>query len=154
MANLAQLGNVLQAPILTDGPAMLLTPTYHVLEMFKGHQGAKFLPSQAVGPHYTVGGTEVEQLHASSSRSADGVVNVSLCNLHDSDGLEVTCAFEGLTASAVEGRCLAGETIQDKNTFEEPEAVMPREIVAEVSGGGVRLTLPPHSVAVLHVRVA
>jgi hypothetical protein len=39
MANIAQTVNVLQAMILTDKEKMLLTPTYHVFEMFKVHQG-------------------------------------------------------------------------------------------------------------------
>ena len=39
MANIAQTINVLQAMILTDKEKMLLTPTYHVFEMFKVHQG-------------------------------------------------------------------------------------------------------------------
>ena len=44
MANIAQTVNVLQAVILTDKEKMLLTPTYHVFEMFKVHQGATSLP--------------------------------------------------------------------------------------------------------------
>ena len=39
MANIAQMINVLQAMILTDKEKMVLTPTYHVFEMFKVHQG-------------------------------------------------------------------------------------------------------------------
>ena len=35
MANLAQTVNVLQAVILTKGDKMLLTPTYHVMKMYK-----------------------------------------------------------------------------------------------------------------------
>ena len=34
MANLAQAVNVLQAVILTNNEKMILTPTYHVLEMY------------------------------------------------------------------------------------------------------------------------
>lgn len=47
MANIAQMVNVLQAMILTEGSKMVLTPTYHVFEMYKGHQGAKQLESYA-----------------------------------------------------------------------------------------------------------
>jgi alpha-N-arabinofuranosidase len=36
MANIAQTVNVLQSLILTDGDKMILTPTYHVFEMYKG----------------------------------------------------------------------------------------------------------------------
>jgi len=43
MANIAQLVNVLQAVILTEGDKMLLTPTYHVFNMYKVHQDADLL---------------------------------------------------------------------------------------------------------------
>jgi alpha-L-arabinofuranosidase len=45
MANIAQTVNVLQAMILTDGPKMILTPTYHVFKMYSSHQDAAALLS-------------------------------------------------------------------------------------------------------------
>ncbi|HHU90377.1 MAG TPA: hypothetical protein GXZ22_04895 [Clostridiaceae bacterium] len=42
MTNIAQTINVLQAIILTEGEKTLLTPTYHVLNMYKSHQDATF----------------------------------------------------------------------------------------------------------------
>src|SRR5436305_1738592 len=50
MANIAQLINVLQAMILTDKEKMLLTPTYHVFEMYKVHQGATLIPTELTAP--------------------------------------------------------------------------------------------------------
>ena len=104
IANLAQLVNVLQAPILTDGPRMVTTPTYHVLEMYKVHQDATSLPTEVTGPHYVVntattrpargdregGGNgqnhpDLSQVSASASRAAGGTVHVSLCNLHHAE---------------------------------------------------------------------
>ena len=55
MANIAQTVNVLQAMILTDKEKMLLTPTYHVFEMFKVHQGGTFLPVELQSPDYAFG---------------------------------------------------------------------------------------------------
>ena len=46
MANIAQMVNVLQAMILTDGPQMALTPTYHAFQMYVPFQGATFLPAE------------------------------------------------------------------------------------------------------------
>ena len=43
-AQLAQTINVLQAIDLTDGAMMVLTPTYHVFDMYRGHQHATLLP--------------------------------------------------------------------------------------------------------------
>ncbi len=41
MANLAQMVNVLQAVILTNKEKIILTPTYHVMEMYNVHQDAE-----------------------------------------------------------------------------------------------------------------
>ena len=44
MANIAQIINVLQAMILTQGDQMITTPTFHVYEMYQLHQNAQVLP--------------------------------------------------------------------------------------------------------------
>ena len=44
MANIAQTINVLQAMLLVKDEKLVLTPTYHVFEMFKVHQDATNLP--------------------------------------------------------------------------------------------------------------
>ena len=49
MACIAQLINVLQSVILTEGEKMILTPTYHIFHMYKYHQDAEFLHSDLTG---------------------------------------------------------------------------------------------------------
>ena len=58
MANIAQMVNVLQSLILTDREKMLVTPTYHVFDLYQGHQGATLLPTEVAAPDYTVNGVE------------------------------------------------------------------------------------------------
>ncbi len=48
MANIAQTVNVLQAMLLTDDTGLVLTPTYHVFEMNKGHHDATAVPVHVV----------------------------------------------------------------------------------------------------------
>ena len=55
MANIAQTVNVLQAMILTDKEKMLLTPTYHVFEMYTVHQDATLLPADLTCEDYRLG---------------------------------------------------------------------------------------------------
>lgn len=45
MAAIAQMENVLQAVLLTEGEKMIKTPTYHVMHMYRHHQGADLLES-------------------------------------------------------------------------------------------------------------
>ena len=82
MANLAQTVNVLQALILTKGHQMLLTPTYHVFDLYKVHQDAKLLPLQiSAAPDYTVDGQKLPALNVSASLDSTGAVHISLVNL-------------------------------------------------------------------------
>eukprot|EP01035_Chromulina_nebulosa_P045778 gene45778-61985_t len=55
MANLAQAVNVLQAVILTDKEKMILTPTFHVMEMYNVHQDATLLPVSVKSNDYVFG---------------------------------------------------------------------------------------------------
>ncbi len=152
IANLAQLVNVLQAPILTDGPKMIVTPTYHVLEMYKVHQDATYLPAEVACPHYSLDKPDLEQLSASASRAQDGNIHISLCNLHHAELLEVTCEVRGASLKQITGQVLEGASIQAMNTFEEPKQVMPAALEGiSASGNTIKLTLPAHSVAVLSI---
>ena len=81
MANIAQTINVLQAMILTDKEKMLLTPTYHVFEMYKVHQDATLIPVELKAPEYKLGDSIVPMLHASASRDAAGKMHLSIVNL-------------------------------------------------------------------------
>ena len=68
--NIAQMINVLQAMILTDKEKMVLTPTYHVFEMYNVHQGATLIPLEVKSPDYELNGKSVPSVHATASRDA------------------------------------------------------------------------------------
>ncbi len=58
MAAIAQMVNVLQAMILTNGEKMVLTPTYHVFEMYKPFKDATYLPLELSRPDLRVRGVQ------------------------------------------------------------------------------------------------
>lgn len=154
MANIAQTVNVLQAMILTEGEKMILTPTYHVFEMFKVHQDAELVPVELESPSYTLGAVSIPQLSVSCSRNAEGKLHVSLCNLHHAKAAPVRIRLSGLTGAAPElsGRILAHESLQAHNTFAHPENVKPTAFTAlEWNDGVLAATLPPASVAVIAI---
>src|SRR5690606_23596557 len=91
MANIAQLVNVLQALILTDEEKMLLTPTYHVFDLYQVHKGATFLPLNLVSEEYVQGDKHVPALSATASRAADGTINISVVNVHPTKAISLTC---------------------------------------------------------------
>src|SRR3989337_1258680 len=81
MANLAQTINVLQAVILTDKEKMLLTPTYHVMEMYTVHHEARLLPLTVESETYSFNGKALKAVHASASIDTSGSVHISLVNI-------------------------------------------------------------------------
>ena len=146
MANIAQMVNVLQAMILTEGSKMVLTPTYHVFEMYKGHQGAKQLESYAETTLLNHDDQAVPDLHVSASQQADGSILVTAANLNDTAAIPVTCMLGGAKPTGVTARVLAGAPAAH-NTFAAPEQVVPAELNTSLTADGFTATLPPCSVA-------
>jgi alpha-N-arabinofuranosidase len=158
MANIAQTVNVLQAMILTEGPKMVLTPTYHVFEMYKVHQDATLLPLHLDCDRLTREGVELPRLSASASRDAEGRTHLSLCNLSAEEGTEVRIELRGFAAGgagapvSARGRLLSAPEMDSRNDFERPNEVAPVDYEAKVEGGKLLAKLPPMSVAVLEIR--
>jgi len=152
MANIAQTVNVLQAMLLTDGESMVLTPTYHVFEMNKGHQDAASLDVHLLGNDVRdVEGGELRMLSASASVKGDTAL-VSLSNLDAGAAREVELDLRGRSVSGVRGRILTAGALQDHNAPEHPEAVTPRDFDAVATAdAGVTVTLPPHSFVTLEL---
>lgn len=150
MANIAQTVNVLQAMVLTQGEKMVLTPTYHVFDMFQVHQGATYLPVSVASDNYAWGTDSMPAIHASASRDAEGAIHVSLCNLVPDQACELTLQLPMASITQVSGRLLTADTMQAHNTFDAPNQVAPTALTgAEITPEGVRVRLPAKSVAVV-----
>ncbi|MBT2288691.1 alpha-N-arabinofuranosidase [Paenibacillus albidus] len=155
MANIAQTVNVLQAVILTEGEKMVLTPTYHVFNMFKVHQDAELLDLTLDSAAYSLEGREIPEVSASASVNSEGVIHVSLCNLNHAASSTVPLELRGLALGAVEvtGTVLAGDRLDAHNTFSEPEVVAPQSFDAyKLEGNRLTVELPPMSVTVLAIK--
>ncbi|WP_233589182.1 alpha-N-arabinofuranosidase [Gynurincola endophyticus] len=149
MANLAQAVNVLQAVVLTEGEKMILTPTYHVMEMYKVHQEGNLLRSKITTPDYQLDGKKIPVVSVSASKDSTGILTVTLTNLHPSKTQETSIDL-GAAYKAYTGRVLAGSSIQDHNSFEQPQRVIPKLFKsAKLNGRELKLTIPAASVIVL-----
>jgi alpha-L-arabinofuranosidase len=152
MANIAQMINVLQSVILTDKEKMILTPTYHVFEMYKVHQGATSLPVDLTTPDYVMGENKFPAVSASASRDSAGKVHLSFVNSDPKRPAHVTATLTGITAKSVSGRVLTAPAINSRNTFEAPEVVRPQPFTGAVlKANGLQVTLPAKSVVVLEL---
>jgi alpha-L-arabinofuranosidase len=158
MANIAQTVNVLQAMLLTDAAtgALVLTPTYHVFEMNRGHHDATSLAVHVLEQPETrtEGGRPLDVLSASAS-TRDDTALISLSNLDAEHPLDVVLDLRGRSVSAHAGRVLTGAQLQTHNTASEPDAVAPTELTAiDADHRGLRVTLPPHSFATISLTLA
>lgn len=149
MANIAQMVNVLQSVILTEGERMVLTPTYHVFEMYNQHQEAELLESFIETKTVGMGKNIVPDLHESVSIDNDGKITITLCNLSLDESRRIDTEVVGFKAEKITGRILTG-AMADHNTFDEPEKVIPKDFDRfSATEKGLTLEIPPVSVVSL-----
>lgn len=144
MTNIAQMVNVLQAMILTDGARMLTTPTYHVFDLYSDHQDAEFVPTPAgaLGPDGELTVSRKDDVWTISA------ANTSLTS-------EISAEFEvpGAVAEQVRAQVLAPSEPGAYNTFDEPDVVSLTDMAVTIEGSRVSFVLPKHSVATVRVRL-
>jgi alpha-L-arabinofuranosidase len=151
-ANIAQMVNVLQAMILTDHEKIVLTPTYHVFEMFRVHQDAVSLPVELTTPDLPQSPVRIPEVSASASRDASGRIHLSLVNTNPDAAVTVSCAVAGAVLKPPTGRILTAPSMTSHNTFDAPHTVEPAPFTgAAASGDHISVTLPALSVVVLEL---
>lgn len=150
MGNIAQAVNVLQAMILTDGPKMALTPTYHVFRMYTPFQDAQALPLDVAAPTLQSGTNRFPAFTASAGRGKDGRVHVAVANADADKGYRLTLRIDGLRAKRVGGEVLTAMKTDAHNVPGGPEHVRPAPFRgARLSGDAVVLDVPTKSVVVV-----
>jgi alpha-L-arabinofuranosidase len=153
IANLAQTVNVLQAVILTQQEKMILTPTYHVMEMYNVHQDATLLPVTVSSKDYTFGEEKLPAVSASASKDSNGVTHISLVNIDPKNSQTISLETFGAKYKSVSGRILASAKLQDFNSFENPDKIKPADFKgASLKNDVLKVTLPPFSVVVLELK--
>ena len=177
VANLAQAVNVLQAPVLTQGDKIVLTPTWHVLHQYKGHQGATLLGTSAaysycgvkdvpdynrslrgieakedvIVPGLSVSASEKD---ADSKSGAKKQYLVTVTNVDAESSKEVEISFANLDGSikSANASVVTGEKYDTINSFENPEVVTEKTLAVKITGSNtVCISLPAHSVAAVTV---
>ena len=153
MGNLAQTVNVLQALILTEGEKMILTPTYHVFDLYKVHQDATFVPTDVSCGAFEFAGKRHPLLSVSASKDAAGTIHVSICNLDVENPVSLDVELRGCVPSGVTGQILTSADRRAHNTFDAPETVAPGAFTgARLKNGRIQAEIPPRSVVVLELK--
>ncbi|KAA6344605.1 Intracellular exo-alpha-L-arabinofuranosidase 2 [termite gut metagenome] len=151
MANIAQVVNVLQSMILTNAEGMVLTPTYHVFNMYKVHQNATYLPFSLICDKVDVSGNRtVPLVSATASKDKEGTIHISLSNIDADEAQEITIEISDSKATKVSGQILTSANLTDYNSFENPTAVTIKEFSgAKINKGVLTVKLPVKSIVTI-----
>jgi alpha-N-arabinofuranosidase len=153
MANLAQTINVLQAVILTKEEKIVLTPTYHVMEMYNVHQDATMLPVEVNSNKYILGKDTLNAISASASKDKNGVTHISLVNIDSKNPQTISINISGAEYKTISGRILKSDRLQNYNSFEKPNTIAPVTFTdAKLNANRLEVKLPPFSVVVLELK--
>jgi alpha-N-arabinofuranosidase len=153
MANIAQMVNVLQAIILTDGEKMILTPTYYVFEMYKVHHDAALIPMNFKSPDYEFNGQRIPAVSASASRDKQGIVHITFTNADPHKAVELAFELRGSAVSKVSGKIITADELNAHNTFVNPEKVKSTDFgSARLDKNTLTIKLPPTSVVMLEIK--
>lgn len=153
MAALAQMVNVLQAVLLTEGEKMIKTPTYHVMHMYRHHQGADLLLASLSGvEEIGVGEWKVPKITESVSMDENGVITITMNNLSIESTEEVAVQFAGSGYQVVEAKIVADADMHAHNTFDVPNRVEENDFTGyQVTESGISVTMPANSVVEIRV---
>ncbi|MBI4583833.1 MAG: alpha-L-arabinofuranosidase [Planctomycetes bacterium] len=151
MANVAQLVNNLHSLFLADGEKFVPTPTFHVFEMYRPHQGAEAVRLEIDDPGvaFKAGGREEKIFRLAGSASvSQKKLTLTLVHAHASEPAEVSLQLRGAGAAAAAAArtVLAHPSLNAHNTFENPQEVVPRTGPLDQRGAELRIVLPAASV--------
>ncbi len=147
MANLAQVVNVLQSVILTEGEKMILTPTYHVFNMYKNHQESTMVESYIETKNIGIEKENmVPNLQESTSMDEAGKINITINNLSVSENYDIEGIIVDREVKTVKATILTNK-MEAHNTFDEPENVKSEEFTDfTITDKGLNFTIPACSV--------
>jgi alpha-L-arabinofuranosidase len=150
--NIAQMVNVLQAMILTDGPKMLLTPTYHVYHMYVPFHDATAVPVNFDAGSYSHGDVTVPRVDAVAARDMSGRLWLALVNVDANQPARFDVSFAGVNPRSAKGQVLTATAADAHNSFDSPNSVAPRPFAGRGGGGQLRFELPAKAIAVVQVQ--
>jgi alpha-L-arabinofuranosidase len=162
MCNIAQIVNVLQSMLLTDGPEgehCVRTTTYHAFSLFKPHRGKTAVKTETpdatpLPPNFVRGGAAPPSPLSASASKADGQIVISVVNPRTDTDWQIDCTLRGATAKSATAQILHDTDLNAANTFDQPDRLMPKSHPVRVEGGRVLLDLPRLSVATVTVQTA
>jgi len=156
MANIAQLVNCLQSLFVAHESKFIVTPNYHVFQMYMDHMGAESVRTEFMAPRvsYQRNGQPATfwGLAGSASRR-DKTVTLTVVNPSAADARETTVSVRGAKIASAAITTLTAGALDAHNSFDAPDAVpTPKESpVTPGAAGDLIVTLPKASVSKIRV---
>jgi alpha-N-arabinofuranosidase len=161
MTNIAQLINVLQALLLVENDRCITTPTFHVFDLYKTHQGGQAVRLVTASETISDGGASAQACRncyrdkqpfalravQGSASVKNGILCVTAVNSHPTAALELDLEVHQNRLDTVEVVTLASDDLHAHNTFDEPHVVgLSAPVTLQVVGPTVRIPMPPGSI--------
>jgi alpha-N-arabinofuranosidase len=157
MANIAQLINCLQSLFLAHEDKFIVTPTYHVFDMYLAHQGAQSLRTMVSAPRLPYTRNEkpatLRGLSASSSLR-DKELTLTVTNPDISQTRETEIAVRGANIKTIKVTTLTASDIHAHNSFANPRQIEPKESEITLKSGILVYRFAPASVTKLQITLA
>ena len=160
MANLAQTVNVLQAVILTEGDRMVLTPTYHVFDLYVNRMGDEILDVwMPFGQTFTTqtkegSSAEVAVLDVvATRRGPSGDVVIAAVNKHPGKAQRLELSLD-VPVNGVKCRVLRGDNPDSYNDADVNRVFIESLDLRDPGPEGrLCLELPAHSVSIIELEL-
>ena len=153
MANIAQMVNVLQAMILTNGPRMVLTPTYHAFMLYQSFQGAAAVPVKVVSPEYRSGESGMPAVDVTAARDATGSLHVGIVNVDPNKSARLALDLLGIAGRRIDGQLLTASRMDARNSLDGRQEVAPVPFKgAQWQGRQLQVTVPAKAVVRLTLK--
>jgi alpha-N-arabinofuranosidase len=146
---------------------MVLTPTYHVFEMYTPFQEATYLPIDLPTETIQVSKAYFKEkegakdagyrpcplLSASAAKTTDGSIVLAITNVSLDKDQTIDFNIDGYQAKQATGRILTARNVADFNDFQHPNVVAPTVFKdAKLKKGVLTVKVPAKSVVVLNVK--
>jgi alpha-N-arabinofuranosidase len=153
----AQLINCLNALFLSHEDKFMVTPNFHVFDMYQSHQGGSAVKAEFSAPQVSYQRDNMPAnfwgLNGSASLK-DKTLTLTVVNPHATEPRETEIVVRGATAASVDATVLTNADMHAHNTFDHPDAVVPTAQKAAASGGSIRFIFAPGSVTKLSISLS